>query len=483
MIANLKPYPAYKDSSLPWIQKVPAHWELRRGKTIFKAVDIRSANGEEELLTVSSERGVIPRNTATVTMFKAESYVGYKLCWPGDLVINSLWAWARGLGVSLHHGIVSSAYGVYRLIPTLSEYGSFIHYLVRSTPFQWELQVRSKGIWTSRLQLTDESFLTAPFPLPGPDEQVVIVRYLDHVDRRIKRYILAKQKLIKLLEEQKQAIIHQAVTGQIDVRTGNPYPAYKPSGVKWLGEVPEHWEVRQLGRLGRIIKGNGGSKEDEVNEGVPCIRYGDIYTQYRFFIEGNRSYVSPERAASYTPINYGDVLFAASGETIEEIGKSAVNLITIPAVCGGDVLRFTPTTPVDPRFMGYVCDSPSSVVQKSLMGRGFTIMHLYGLQLKYLSLPLPPLPEQTAIARFLDTTTTTISTAREKALREIELFREYRTRLIADVVTGKLDVRQAAAWLVEEAEEAEGLSEESDFADGESEELNDPEEMLEEVES
>ena len=88
-----------------------------------------------------------------------------------------------------------------------------------------------------------------PFPRPPTQEQAAIVRYLDHADRRIQRYIRAKQKLITLLKEQKQAIIHQAVTGQIDVRTGQPYPAYKPSGVEWLGNVPEHWEVRRMKHL------------------------------------------------------------------------------------------------------------------------------------------------------------------------------------------------------------------------------------------
>ena len=161
MIADLKPYPGMKESSVPWLGAVPEHWTMKRGKALFHCVDVRSSAGEEELLTVSSERGVVPRSSATVTMFKAESYAGYKLCWPGDLVINSLWAWGRGLGVSRHHGIISSAYGVYRLRSIFTEYSDYVHELVRSTPFNWELQVRSKGIWISRLQLTDEAFLGA----------------------------------------------------------------------------------------------------------------------------------------------------------------------------------------------------------------------------------------------------------------------------------------------------------------------------------
>ena len=105
--------------------------------------------------------------------------------------------------------------------------------------------------------------------LPPLPEQTAIVRFLDHADRRIRRYIRAKQKLIALLEEQKQAIIHQAVTGQIDVRTGQPYPAYKPSGVEWLGEVPAHWEVRRRTKsLGQTLDQGGARRLSRISLGI-----------------------------------------------------------------------------------------------------------------------------------------------------------------------------------------------------------------------
>ena len=205
MIEGLKPYAEYKQVNLPWLQSVPSHWVTKRGKSYLSCVDQRSKAGNEQLLTVSSARGVIPRNTAKVTMFKAESYAGYKLCWPGDLVINSLWAWAGGLGVSQHHGIISTAYSVYRSRLSAQINPRFLHELVRSRPFNWELHVRSKGIWISRLQLTDVSFLDAPIPLPPPDEQAAIVRFLDHVNRKIDGFIRAKRKLIALLEQLRRA--------------------------------------------------------------------------------------------------------------------------------------------------------------------------------------------------------------------------------------------------------------------------------------
>ena len=255
MSANaIHPYTVYKPSAVPWLGDVPTHWDVRRGKALLCPVDVRSKAGDEELLTVSARLGVVPRKSANVTMFKAESYVGYKLCWPGDLVINSLWAWAHGLGVSQHHGIVSSAYGVYRPLPKVHD--RFIHFLTRSVPFQWELQVRSKGIWVSRLQLTDEEFLRASFPLPPLPEQRAIVRYLDHVDRRIRRYVSAKRKLIALLEEEKQAVVNRAVSRGLESNV-----RLKPSGVEWLGDVPEHWEVCRLKSLAAI--GTGG--RDTIN--------------------------------------------------------------------------------------------------------------------------------------------------------------------------------------------------------------------------
>ena len=215
---GLDPNVRLKSSGVEWLGEVPKHWEVVRGKFLFRCIDVRSRTGEEELLTVSSEHGVVPRSSATVTMFKAESYLGYKLCWPGDLVINSLWAWGRGLGVSRYHGIVSSAYGVYRLRPPFSKYCHYIHRLVRSTPFNLELRVRSKGIWISRLQLTDEAFLGALFPVPPVPEQAAIVSFLDRTTAALDAATTSAQRETSLLREYRTRLIADVVTGKFDVR-------------------------------------------------------------------------------------------------------------------------------------------------------------------------------------------------------------------------------------------------------------------------
>ena len=219
----------------------------------------------------------------------------------------------------------------------------------------------------------------------------------------------------------------------------HPYPAYKPSGVEWLGDVPGHWDLVQLGRIGTFSKGTGGTKEDEVPEGIPCIRYGDLYTSHKYHIQATRSSVTETKAAEYTPIQYGDVLFASSGETIEEIGKSAVNLIKSSVRCGGDVILFRPDIEIDARFSGYAVDCPQSQYQKSCMGRGITIMHIYGDELKRLWLILPPLPEQAAIVRYLDYVDRRIRRYVSAKERLIGLLEEEKQAVIHRAVTRGLD--------------------------------------------
>ena len=221
-----------------------------------------------------------------------------------------------------------------------------------------------------------------------------------------------------------------------------PYPAMKNSGIEWLGEVPAHWDVRHLGRIGRFSKGGGGTKEDARENGIPCVRYGDLYTHHRFFITASRTCVTPELAATvYTPIRYGDVLFAGSGETIDEIGKSAVNLMRGPACCGGDVIIFRPSIDAEARFLGYVADCSASVHQKACIGRGFTVMHIYSSDLKYMTVAIPPVPEQAAIVRFLATADRRIRRYIRAKQKLLALLEEQKQAIIHQAVTGQIDVR------------------------------------------
>ena len=220
-----------------------------------------------------------------------------------------------------------------------------------------------------------------------------------------------------------------------------PYPKVRDSGVEWLGEVPAHWDVRRLAQFGTLLKGSGGNKDDERSAGVPCIRYGDLYTTHHNFIQRSRSFISNEKVAEYTPTRFGDVLFASSGETIDEIGKSAVNVMQADACCGGDVIIFRPAESVDARYLGYVMDCRPVAAQKARMGRGITVMHIYGAQLKYLMIPIPPLMEQTAIAHFLDNTDRRIERYVCAKQRLIALLEEQKQAIIHQAITGQIDAR------------------------------------------
>jgi type I restriction enzyme S subunit len=466
MIANLKPYPSMKDSGLPWLGEVPEHWGLKRGKNLFRCIDVRSSTGDEELLTVSSERGVVPRRSATVTMFKAESYVGHKLCWPGDLVINSLWAWARGLGVSQFHGIVSTAYGVYRLRAEAHTDSRFIHELVRSTAFHWELQVRSKGVWTSRLQLTDESFLGAPFPLPAPPEQSAIVRFLDHADRRIRRYILAKQKLIKLLEEQKQAIIHRAVTSGLD-----PNVRLKSSGVEWLGNVPEHWKVLRLKTLARVID-QGVSPQAEnrlADDGSWGVLKAGCVNRGVFRDTEHKRLPADFPFDPNLGVEIGDVLVSRASGSPQLVGSvGRVQSIAYRLILSDKTFRPVFNTRADSDFMVLAMNSRyyRQQVEQAISGAEGLASNLPSSSLRAFAFAVPPVPEQRTIVEHVRGLTSKLLGTISRAFREIDLLREYRTRLIADVVTGKLDVREAATKLVDEAEEPGLLDNAEALAEG-----------------
>lgn len=450
MIHNLKPYPAYKDSGVQWLGEIPNTWRVLRGKNVFRVIDVKSETGDEELLTVSSKDGVLPRSQKTVTMFKAESYVGHKLCWPGDLVINSLWAWMQGLGFTKYHGLISSAYSVYRPLQEFSSYANYFNYALQSAAYKWELQTRSKGVWLSRLQLSDLAFLDMPIIIPPPAEQSAIVCYLDHIDRQIRRYIRLKQKLIKLLEEQKQAIIHQAVTRGLD-----PNIRLKPSGVEWLGEIPEHWEVRRVKQISQILRGkfthrprNDPAFYDDL---YPFIQTGEVARAVKV-ITSFKQTLNDRGLAISKMFPRGTLVMTIAAN----IGDVAV--LDFEACFPDSVVGFVPHNFVERDFLYYVfCAMKSELLCEAPVN---TQGNLNVDRIGSREIGLPSFTEQREIVRFVEESTADLEQIMAVARSEISLLREYRTRLIADVVIGKLDVRKAAANLPEEIDEMEVLDNE-----------------------
>ncbi len=204
-----------RDSGIPWLGRIPAHWRTERSKWLFRQRDQRSETGEEELLTVSHLTGVTPRSAKDVNMFEAETTEGYKVCHKGDLVINTLWAWMGAMGVAPMTGIVSPAYHVYQ--PGSEIDPGYVDVLVRLPLFAQEVTRYSKGVWSSRLRLYPEGFFETVLPVPSLDEQREIVRHIAAETSRLNDIHSATERTIALLKERRAALIAAAVTGQLDV--------------------------------------------------------------------------------------------------------------------------------------------------------------------------------------------------------------------------------------------------------------------------
>jgi type I restriction enzyme S subunit len=210
---GLNPDVPLNSSGLDWLGDIPAHWQIERAKNLFSVRDQRSQSGEEELLTVSHITGVTPRSEKDVYMFQADDKTGYKLCYPNDLVINTLWGWMGAMGISAYLGIVSPDYHVYttkgQLLP------EFVDLLCRSKPFVAEVNRWSKGVWSSRLRLYPENFFEMRLPVPPREEQIEIVKAIETSQRKTKLLTEALQQSIALAKERRSALITAAVTGKV----------------------------------------------------------------------------------------------------------------------------------------------------------------------------------------------------------------------------------------------------------------------------
>ncbi len=205
-----------QDSTLPTVGLIPAGWDVVRIKTFMRETMELSNTGDEELLTVSHLTGVTPRSEKDVNMFMAESMMGYKRCIPGDLVINTLWAWMGALGVSRYYGIVSPAYGTYRMTSDAMD-DRYLDLMVRTPEYVTEMTRFSKGVWTSRLRLYPESFLALRVPVPPRHEQQTIVERINTETSEQEQLKSKIRSFTMLLAERRQALITAAVTGGITV--------------------------------------------------------------------------------------------------------------------------------------------------------------------------------------------------------------------------------------------------------------------------
>ena len=443
MIADLKPYPAMKDSGVEWMGQVPTHWAVLPNRAFFDEVKERD-HPEEPMLSVTITKGVIRQRELLADSLKKDNSnqdkSAYKLVRPGDIAYNKMRAWQGAVGVSDYHGIVSPAYVVER--PREGTSSRYLHYLLRTPAFAKEAERWSYGITSDMWSLRPEHFKMIYGCLPPLPEQAAIIRFLDHADRRIQRYIRAKQKLITLLEEQKQAVIHEAVTGRVDIRTGQPYPAYKDSGVEWLGDVPEHWEIRRLKSKLRPVDRRSSSGTEtllSLRRDLGVVVYAEHFSR-------------PPQGATLV------------GYKLVEAGQLVINRLQanngllfcsgLSGVVSPDYSVFAPRSPVDMEYLGNLLRTVTYKAhfrrESTGLGTGSAgFLRLYDDRLLATPVALPPLEEQSTLLVSLSEITASLCRAIGRQHVEIELLREYRARLIADVVTGKLDVLEAAARLPE----------------------------------
>ena len=437
-------------STVQWLGQVPTHWNVRRLRFLLREYNSRSVDGTEKLLSVSQYTGVSPRTKSyngDEPDTHANSLVGYKSVDPSDLVVNIMLAWNGSMGVSRYHGIVSPAYCVYRWNDGVHPW--YYHYLLRSSEYKAIMRAGSRGVVDSRLRLYTDDLYRLEVPVPPIEEQAAIVRFLDAAEGRIRRYIIAKQKLIALLEEQKQVLINQAVGGQIDAFAGRPHAAYKPSGVEWLGRVPAHWNVRRVKQVSHVQGGFAFPSSSFGNEGIPVVRMSDIERGVLCLDSAVRI---PEHGCKDDyALKEGDILYGLSGSigATGSLGNYAtVKRDSVPAQLNQRVARFRPrTVQLSDTFLVYVLQDKSFYTQVLSYTSGTAQFNVSTGDIGNIFIALPPIDEQQQIVRRLRSTAARIDADIRRARREIDLLREYRTRLVADVVTGKVDVRESATSL------------------------------------
>jgi type I restriction enzyme, S subunit len=416
VIADLKPYPEYRESGLPWLGSVPEHWGQLRAKYLFREVDERSATGREELLSVSHLTGVTPRSQKTITMFLAKSNVGHKVCHPGDAVINTMWAWMGALGVARHSGIVSPSYGVYRPLPGCVVLPRFADHLLRTPAYAAEYQRRSTGVNSSRLRLYPEQFLRIEVVVPPPSEQKSIVRFLDHANQSFDRLIRAKKRQLALLGEVRQSVTEEVLRspGVRSVRLG--------VAAELIQRAVDRQRQQVYNPIGIFNRGRGIFRKEPT-------KGADLGDSRFFWIEEDDLVLSGQFAWE------GAVALASSKDSGCVASHRYPILRGRPQfVASAVLLAFFKT-----QFGALLLDQHS----RGAAGRNRPLNAHSLLKEK---IPVPPLSAQ---LRVIDLVLLEARLA-ESVNRMTQAVREYRTRLVADVVTGKLDVREAATRLPDE---------------------------------
>ncbi len=452
MIAVLKPYPVYKPSGKKWLGEVPAHWEVRRLKSWLRINDVvlpedTDPNYAFDYVDIGAVgTGFLTGDLARIRFRSAPSRAR-RVLRSGDTIVSTVRTYLKAVWSPkdpVENLVASTGFAV--LTPPDGTAPQFVAYVCQSDYFADRVTSESVGI--AYPAIAETSLGALEVSVPPLSEQAAIARYLDRADERIRRGIQAKEKLVELLVEQRRALINEAVTGRVDVRTGQPYPEYKPSGVEWLGEVPAHWRIARNGQI-FIQRNETGFPELPIlevslNTGVSVRNLDNLDRKQMMTLR-----------SGYKRAIAGDIAYNMMRMWQGAVGVTPVDGLVSPAYV---VAR--PLDGTNPRYFSalFRTSAYTTAVDRSSRGIVKDRNRLYWSDFKQLASPYPPIEEQATIARYLDDSDRRIQRGIQATQRQIDLLKEYRTRLIADVMTGKLDVREAPEALAGDLEGSESIT-------------------------
>ena len=456
----LRSYPSYRESGVSWLGKVPTHWEIRRIKNwlavnqsvLPEDTDPDYAFDYLEIGSIGTGRIVEAPETVR---FEDSPSRARRIVKSGDTIVSTVRTYLKAVWHADHPNsdlVASTGFAV--LTPRSGAYPKFVSYLCQSEDFTNRVVGESVGV--AYPAIAEAKLANFHVGVPPVPEQSAIVCFLDHADRRIRRSIRINEKLIALLEEQKRAVIHEAVTGRIDVRTGRPYPAYKPYGVEGLGDAPEHWDIVRLSRLIRSGPKNGISPLADEHGAVTSFAISAVRNGIVDVRDSDRKTVSGDGVAvgAYNLLA-DDILLVRGNGNLRLVGRAGLVERDMPGWIYPDLLmRLRLTDRAVPRFVVALLNLPAARSQVESSARtAVGTFKINSQHVRQLLLALPDIPEQLRILAHVSERIRPLVERESQATRSVELMRQFRSRLIADVVTGKLDVREAATALLEESDD------------------------------
>ncbi len=430
---KFKKYDKYKNTDIAWLNKIPSHWtEIPNRCFLTELKNKVGKNSSKYTLLSLTKNGVIIRDLSEMKgKFPAE-FDSYKIVNKGNLILClfDIEETPRTVGLSKFKGMITGAYNVLKIENVNPQFITYFYIALDNTK---ELRSLYRGL---RKTIKIGKFLSIKTPIPPIDEQDKIVSFIEYKEKQINKLIKKQKKLIKLLKEQKSVIINEAVTKGID-KTAQ----MKDSGIKWLTQIPQHWEIKRTKFVAKsFAKGNGITKDDVILNGdIRCIRYGEIYSKYDVQVLDCVSSTNIDIINSPRYISNGDILFAGTGELVEEIGKNVVYMGSEPCLAGGDIIIMKHKQ--DALFINYALNSKYAQAQKSFGKVKLKVVHISAGNIGNIRIALPPIEEQKKIAEYLNEKCSKINEIILQKEQIITKLIEYKTSLISNAVTGQIDVR------------------------------------------